>query len=173
MHLSSFELMKKLLGTLHFPGGAKVLDCGSCIAGTGLQVSYREMCEAKDMTYTGFDAEKGKNVDVVGDIYMSQFEPQMFDLVISGQLLEHLTMPLLAVQEMKDLVKVGGYIVLIAPWQYGEHRYPIDCWRILPDGMKFLLEGFDNIEVGKLHNDCWGLARRPIGYKAPWKISRS
>ncbi len=34
-----------------------------------------------------------------------------------------------AVQAMKRLLKPGGYIILIAPWQYGIHRYPIDCWR--------------------------------------------
>jgi SAM-dependent methyltransferase len=175
MHATSLELMRSLLATLYFPRGSTVLDCGSCIANTGIQTSYRDMCETKGMVYTGFDAENGPNVDIVGDIYaLSPLTyAKAFDLVISGQLLEHLEFPLLAVQQMKAAVKVGGYIILIAPWEYGEHRYPIDCWRVFPDAMRFLLEGFDNIQAGRSNKDCWGMARRSIGYKAPWKISRS
>lgn len=175
MHASSLWLMEHLLGKLPPRDGGRVLDCGSAIADSGLQTSYRELCQAKNFTYTGFDLKPGRNVDAVGDIYtLSAFAyAKAFDLVISGQLLEHLTFPLLAVQRMKQAVGVGGHIILIAPWQYGEHRHPIDCWRVLPDGMRFLLEGFTDIDTGTCKNDCWGMACRPEGYKAPWKISQS
>lgn len=175
MHASSLKLMKNLLDRLPAQDGGNVLDCGSAIADSGLQTSYRELCQAKNFDYTGFDLKPGWNVDAVGDIYTLSVlaYAKAFDLVISGQLLEHLESPLLAVQKMKQAVKVGGHIILIAPWQYGEHRHPIDCWRVLPDGMRFLLEGFTDIDAGTWANDCWGVARRPEGYKAPWKISRS
>jgi len=168
-------LMGKLLDMLPAQDGGKVLDCGSAVAGDGLQVSYRDLCNKHNLAYTGFDLEPGRNVDAVGDIYTLQAlaYAKAFDLVISGQLLEHLTFPLLAAQRMKAAVKTGGHIILVAPWEYGVHRHPIDCWRVLPDGMKFLLEGFVNIEVGISKKDCWGIARRPEGYKEPWKLSRS
>ena len=170
MHKSSMELMQELLKRV--PNEGHVLDCGSAIANTGLQFSYREMCESKGLIYTGFDAQAGKNVDVVGDIYELQ-TLQWYDVVISGQMLEHLEFPLLAVQNMKRVVKVGGQIILIAPWQYGIHRYPIDCWRVLPDGMHWLLEGFSEVHADRLADDCWGIGRKPVGYKEPWNISRS
>ena len=47
------------------------------------------------------------------------------------------------------------------PTSWVEHRHPVDCWRILPDGIKFLfdLAGIKPIEV--YHNapehDCIGI----------------
>ncbi|MFA7044577.1 MAG: hypothetical protein WC186_09550, partial [Bacteroidales bacterium] len=36
--------------------------------------------------------------------------------------------------------KKGGLVCIITPFSVPEHRYPIDCWRILPDGYRYLLE---------------------------------
>lgn len=176
MHKSSYVMMHDLVNSLEerafFELGMRVLDCGSAVADTGMQVSYRELFKDMDVDYIGFDATLGVNVDLVGNIYELASEPKV-DLLISGQMLEHLTFPLLAAQRMKDAVREGGWMILIAPWQYGIHRYPIDCWRVLPDGMKFLFEGFEQVETGVQANDCWGIGRKPVGYKAPWIISRS
>lgn len=173
MHETSWRKMGELMGKFCGPGQT-VLDCGSAMASEGLQKSYREIAEEMKMLYLGFDAQEGKNVDLVGDIYTlaSQLGENYADVVISGQMLEHLEMPLAAAQEMKLAVKPGGIVIWIAPWQYGEHRYPIDCWRVLPDGMRFLLEGFEVLEVGKEHNDCWGVGRKPEDYKEPWTVVR-
>ena len=175
MHETSFRLMSQIVDGLftddRIEFNAIVLDCGAAIAGTGLQKSYRELF-ADDVHYIGFDATPGRNVDVVGDIYELKFEKGV-DLVISGQMLEHLTFPLLAVQRMKEVLDTDGWMVLIAPWQYGIHRYPIDCWRVLPDGMRFLFEGFEKVETGVQGNDCWGVGQKPAGYEEPWCISRS
>ncbi|GBE23832.1 hypothetical protein BMS3Bbin02_00097 [bacterium BMS3Bbin02] len=175
MHQSSYDLMRQIVDGLvtefRIKSGAVILDCGAAIAGTGLQKSYRQLFP-DDVHYFGFDAEPGPNVDMLGDIYELQFEKGV-DLVISGQMLEHLTFPLLAVQRMKEVLYTDGWMVLIAPWQYGIHRYPIDCWRVLPDGMQFLFEGFEKVETGVQGNDCWGIGQKPAGYKAPWNISRS
>lgn len=175
MHESSYKLMTQIVDGLFTDDkiefNANVLDCGSAIAGTGLQKSYRQLF-TKDVRYFGFDAEPGRNVDVIGDIYELELEGGV-DLVISGQMLEHLTFPLLAVQRMKEVLYTDGWMVLIAPWQYGIHRYPIDCWRVLPDGMEFLFEGFEKVETGVQGNDCWGIGQKPAGYKAPWTIQRA
>ncbi len=178
MHQSSFDLMAKLLEkvAVKFDPNhvADALDCGSALADTGLQKTYRELVTRYGFSYTGFDAVAGENVDVVGNIYdLAVPIGRKFDLVISGQVLEHLTMPVIAAQEMKEVVAPGGWVIWIAPWQYGIHRYPIDCWRVLPDGMHFLLEGFDEVEVGTEGKDCWGLGHKPTNYFPPWEIHHS
>jgi SAM-dependent methyltransferase len=185
MHQSSFDLMGKLLEkvAVRFDPNQVVdaLDCGSALADTGLQKTYRELVECYGFSYRGMDAQSGRNVDLVCDIYklrecLDLFAPastMLFDLVISGQMLEHLAFPLAAVQEMKKVVTPGGWIILIAPWEYGIHRYPIDCWRVLPDGMEFLLEGFVQVQSGVVGEDCWGLGRKPESYKTPWEIRRA
>lgn len=179
MHESSYELMRTLLEKVRARDGLKgsdlwVMDCGSALAGTGLQKTYRDFFVGGSMQYVGMDAHPGENVTLVADIYEleGRLEDQP-DLIISGQMLEHLTFPLLAVQQMKSILATGRWMILIAPWQYGIHRYPIDCWRVLPNGMEFLFEGFRDVEVGVQKNDCWGIGWKPPGYKTPWTISRS
>jgi hypothetical protein len=178
MHQTSYDMMSLLLSKIAFDltplHVGEALDCGSAMAETGLQKSYRGLVEQYGFKYTGFDAAPGKNVDKVGDIYKLTDEiSYRYELIISGQTLEHLTFPLLAVQQMKEALHFGGWIILIAPWQYGVHRYPIDCWRVLEDGMKFLLEGFEKVEAGHRHNDCWGIGKKPLDYKTPWEIKRA
>lgn len=171
MHQSSFDLMGILMKKV--PRFSRVLDIGSGIANTGLQRSYRDHIPG-GVEYVGFDEEDGRNVDVVGDVYeLKDYDGARPDLIISGQVIEHLEAPLLAVQMMKSLLAIDGWIILIAPWQYGIHRYPLDCWRVLPDGMAHLLEGFEDVDVGIRENDCYGVGRKPEGYRSPWIIFRS
>jgi len=75
--------------------------------------------------------------------------------------LEHCEDPIWAVEAMRAVLRPGGVIALIAPWSWEIHRYPIDCWRILPDGMEYMLRGLSDIEVGVCERDCWGIATRP------------
>jgi len=67
--------------------------------------------------------------------------------------------------------KPGGVCCIITPWKQREHKYPIDCWRIMPDGMRFLLSEVAGMEVVKtyLNNgrsmhmapaDCVGIAQK-------------
>lgn len=52
---------------------------------------------------------------------------------------------------------------IIAPWKIGIHRHPVDCWRILPDGLGSLFEysGLKLIECGVTEFDCYGVAQKP------------
>lgn len=38
-------------------------------------------------------------------------------------------------QEMARVLKKDGLLCVIAPNGFGEHRYPVDCWRFFSDGM--------------------------------------
>lgn len=168
MHQSSMDLMLSLLASRCFDG-ATVLDCGAKTHGH--QQSYRALVRALGMHYTGTDAEAGRNVDVVSDIYnLNELRGEQFDFVISGQLLEHLERPWEAVEVMKRHVRPGGWLLLIAPFVQEEHKYPLDCWRLLPDGVRAMLRGWEEVEAGiqapptkqDYIHDCWGAARRPI-----------
>jgi SAM-dependent methyltransferase len=110
-----------------------VLDVGSqTVGGTK---SYKELFPSR-WSYTGLDVEPGENVDyVVNDRYSWKgLDNHEFDLVISGQAFEHIEFPWLTIQEIKRVMKIGGHAVLIAPSSGWIHRYPVDCWRFLPDG---------------------------------------
>lgn len=172
MHKQSHALMKEVVGELFrrnkFSSGSKVLDVGSY----NVNGNYRDIFEDKDVIYIGMDVREGPNVNIVCNIYQLNIENE-YDLIISGQLLEHLEFPLLAVVNMKRALKAGGWIILIAPFQWSEHKYPIDCWRLLPDGMKFLLEGFESVSSFIKEKDTIGIGRKPNSYKERWVINET
>lgn len=124
-------------------GAANVLDVGSCdVNGT-----FRPLVERRGWGYTGLDIEAGPNVDVVtADPHRFPFDDAAFDVVISGYCMEHVKSVWRWVPELARMLRPGGLLVIITHWQFPEHRFPVDCWRILPDGMAHLFD-----EAGVLH----------------------
>jgi SAM-dependent methyltransferase len=144
-------------------GSGKLLDVGSY----DVNGSYRELSPST-YTYTGLDISAGDNVDIVApDLYKWPIPDNSYDLVISGQCMEHVEAPWLWIQEIYRVSK--SIAIIIAPWSCGEHRFPVDCWRILPDGMRYLLGkvgGFNVLECGRNDKgiydlgDTWGVGRK-------------
>ncbi len=139
MHENSFLAMKKILASLPDTAPLRVLDVGSRV--WGHDVCYRDALPSADWHYTGMDTEAGDNVDcVLKDVHHWPFPDASFDLVISGQCAEHAEDLHSFFRELGRVLKNGGMACVIAPWNWRIHRYPKDCWRILPDGMCYLLE---------------------------------
>jgi SAM-dependent methyltransferase len=63
-----------------------------------------------------------------------------YDIVMSGQVIEHVRKIWIWVRELERVCKKGGHVIIINPVSWPFHRVPVDCWRIYPDGMKALLE---------------------------------
>ncbi len=63
-----------------------------------------------------------------------------YDVVLSGQVIEHVAKIWRWMQELARVTKPGGCVITINPASWPFHEYPIDCWRIFPDGMKALSE---------------------------------
>ncbi len=64
----------------------------------------------------------------------------IFDVVLAGQVIEHVRKPWIWIKELARVAKKGGYVIIINPVSWPYHRAPIDCWRIYPDGMRALYE---------------------------------
>lgn len=154
MHCNSMKLMEyfrdKYLSGIPY---VSVLDVGSMIQKEGLGQSYRELFAEDRFDYTGMDVEEGPNVDLVG--YHSIV--QKYDVVISGQVMEHVNRPW---EWLRNLTNYFiSYICIIAPNTIYEHRYPIDTYRYFPDGMRDLFDyaGIKEIEIFKSHKDTIGI----------------
>jgi len=138
----------------------KILDAGSY----NVNGSYKSLF--KNWQYSGLDVEPGPNVDIVVNGYDWGINEE-YDVVISGQALEHVEDMSKFMKAIYLAVKPGGLVCIIAPGvnkrgkTFKRHRYPIDCWRILPDGMKFLLDDFDIIKIWRRDMDCIGIAKKP------------
>lgn len=142
MHRESYALMLSMLTRCRFEQAA-VLDVGSL----DVNGNFRLPVEAKGWHYTGLDMVAGKNVDVVADDpFHYPFADGAFDVVMSGSTMEHVTAIWRWVPELVRLLRPGGFLAIHTHWQFKEHRYPLDCWRILPDGMRFLFD-----ETGQLN----------------------
>lgn len=150
--------MDELLGLYPAPK-ANVLDVGSFdVNGT-----FRPVMENRGWTYTGLDLVDGPNVDVVSDdAYRYPFEDGAFDAVISGSTMEHVEAVWDWVCELARLVRPGGMLALITHTQYAYHPHPVDCWRIMPDGFRFLFDRTGKLERYRIemfsHQDISGLA---------------
>lgn len=139
MHLSSMKIMERFIKRyLNRPGKLDILDVGSKVV-KGQSMSYRTLFTRPDWTYTGADIEPGDNVDVVlrsPDRW--QFADDRFNVVISGQTIEHVEWPWEFMREVARILKPRGLACIVAPAQWHLHRHPIDTFRYFPDGMTAL-----------------------------------
>ena len=124
----------------------KFLDVGSLAVGkSGVFGRY---LRHPNWEYVGLDIVEGRNVDVISkELYHYPFEDNSFDAVISGSTLEHVEDIYAVVKEMARITK--DFVWIIVPNMCKQHRYPIDCWRIFPDGMKFLLKDIGGLKIIK------------------------
>lgn len=125
--------------------------------------SYRDLLTCDRWSYLGIDITGGKNVDLVVPEYeWSSIPPNTFDVVVSGQCLEHVPMPWRWIRSVSRIVKPGGLIYVTAPNTWAFHEYPVDCWRVWPDGLRAL---FDEASIATLEAYFNGPDTTAIGRK--------
>jgi SAM-dependent methyltransferase len=136
MHEASFEKMRAFKCTYLQPSPAhqiRVLDVGSGSPPGSL--TYRALFSSSEFRYVGLDVEPGANVDVVpaDSFCWGEFDSESFDVVVSGQMLEHNPYFWITLAEVARVLAEGGLVAIIAPSTGFPHRYPLDCWRFYPD----------------------------------------
>jgi len=139
VHQSSFDKMVQFgLDYLHVlrDRPLRIVDVGS----RDINGSYRSFFDRRPWTYVGVDTCDGDNVDIViRDPYDWRELPRYWaDVVISGQTLEHVEFIWGSICEMARILKPGGLCCIIVPSSGPQHRYPLDCWRFYPDGLRAL-----------------------------------
>lgn len=187
MHQTSLDNCQKFIDKyLHGQLDLLIADVGSYdVNGT-----YRHLLDKPDLgwKYLGLDIQAGPNVDIVvpgipigirddrGWRKPYRIDPQLwnkavqfsqvphpFDIVISGQCLEHVTKPWVWIKQVDSILRRGGLAWITAPNTWGHHPYPVDCWRVWPDGIKALFDevGWECLEAFVTDCDTVGIARKP------------
>ena len=140
MHQSSYTKMQGF--RQNFLAGKEsdylfILDLGS----QDVNGSYRPLFENTSWRYAGMDMAAGANVDVVVQTPYDwkEIASASVDVLISGQAFEHIEYFWITMLEIERVLKPGGLCCLLAPSSGPEHRYPVDCWRFYPDGMRALV----------------------------------
>ena len=175
MHATLLVLMEKLIAQYVVPDhGLSVLDCGSQDINGCLRPLFAKH------NYVGVDQCAGKNVDVVSkSAYDFGLGAEAFDVITCCNVLEHCPEPHTLMKEMEWTLKKNGLIIITVPWQIRIHRYPIDCWRILPDGLEYLLTKTCKFQVLKIGidvpptEDCYAVGRRIKTQGEGWPSSEA
>lgn len=156
MHPSSFDKMnafaQKYLGDRR-EQPLLILDLGS----QDFNGSYRPLFDRNPWRYLGVDMAAGPNVDIVlrEPYRWREIKAASADVIISGQTFEHTEFFWLTIKQMARTLKPGGLCCIIAPSAGDEHRYPVDCWRVYPDGLRALARyaGLETLEAGTQWGD--------------------
>lgn len=144
-----------------------VLDVGAMDAQDGQYGTYRQLFPAPGYTYHGLDIEAGPNVDIVVPEHYVWGITEQYDVVISGQCLEHVEWPWLTMEQIAKSLKPGGLHFNIVPSTGPVHRFPIDTYRYHLDGMAALCKWADLevIELQSKSDSIWNntvlVARKP------------
>ena len=143
-----------------------ILDIGS----QDVNGSYRELFNSPAWRYLGVDMVPGKNVDILlsNPYRFKEIRSSSVDVVISGQALEHVEFFWITMLEMARVLKRGGVCCIIVPSAGPEHRFPVDCWRFYPDGLKALAR-YARLDVLDVVTE-WDAAGYPDGSEI-WKDS--
>jgi SAM-dependent methyltransferase len=162
MHESSLDRCRDFIQQyLQRRDRLRIADVGSYdVNGT-----YRPLFDRPGWEYVGLDIVAGANVDVVlpeGDDATWPHANE-FDVVVSGQCVEHVRKPWKWIKQVATLAKVGGLIWITGPNTWVFHEHPIDCWRIWPDGMRALFDeaGLQEIACGYCGTETVGIAFKP------------
>ena len=136
MHQPAMEEMTRIMDAWPY-GTANVLDVGAL----DVNGNYRAMITQRGWTYTGLDICPGPNVDVVSENpYEYPFGDGTFDIVMSGCTLEHVKAIWFWMPELARLVRSGWMLAIITHTNFPYHAHPVDCWRVMPDGMRYLFD---------------------------------
>lgn len=131
-----------------------VVDLGSqCVPGQ--QNSYRFIFDQPHFKYMGVDMIEGHNVDIVlKNPYQWDEIPDNFcEVIISGQMFEHVEFPWFTIQEMVRILKPDGILCIIVPSMQRMHRHPVSCQNYFSDGL-IALAKFAGLKILHASTNC-------------------
>lgn len=137
MHLNSQLIFKKYALT-SFREGIRVLEIGPDKPAPS---TYRELTGVRNMTWETLDIYEHPDIDHFADShYEFPLDDGAYDVVVSGQVIEHVKKIWVWIEELARVCKPGGHVITINPISWPYHEAPVDCWRIYPEGMRAIYE---------------------------------
>jgi SAM-dependent methyltransferase len=128
-----------------------------------------------ERTFVGTDFREGPGVDRIEDLRALSFSDGEVGTALCLDTLEHCADPLAAGRELLRVVSPdGGLCVISSVMLIGIHGYPSDYWRFTPNGLRLVLEGFEDVDVAAMGDPgspfwVFGVGRR--GGKLDFSLS--
>lgn len=164
MHDTQRRILKEKSEKYFTDRNLKVYDIGSY----DVNGSIKDEILNLGYNYIGVDISPGKNVDIViSKEDWSPLEDNSLSYIVSGSCLEHVEAPWEWARLLFKKTSANGICVVHIPFAIKEHRYPVDCYRILPDGLRYLFTkntNFTELECGFSGNkqDCYFVGKKII-----------
>lgn len=129
--------------------GKRIIEVGSYDVNGSLRYIVELLQPAE---YIGVDIVKGPGVDIICPIdnLVKMFGKESFDVVISTCTLEHIKDWKKAIQNIKNICKPNGIILIIVPSDWPYHEYPYDFWRYKRKDVENI---FSDCEILNLEED--------------------
>ena len=137
-----YEFLSKEFALI--PKESNVLNIGS---GGQVNKLLDVFASDKRLNVISFDIDEKRHPDLVGDICTFDFHDQTFDVVIMSEVLEHVYLPHLAINNIYSTLKSNGKLILSTPFILPMHDRPYDYYRYTRYGLEFLLRDFKNIQI--------------------------
>lgn len=122
------------------------------------------------------DAVHFANVDIVNSCEKLPFKDEVFDLVISQAVFEHLPSPFGMAKEIFRVLKPGGTVLIDTAFMQPLHGDPDHYFNMTSEGLRLVLEDFEIVELGVQphQNPSYGLMMQinavlPLIKKGIWK----
>lgn len=136
MHTNSKLLFEKYVRN-YFKTGMRILEIGP----DNFPSTYGKLINIEGLQWDTLDIYDSPNLTYSNsDIYSFAIPDESYDLVLSGQVIEHVAKIWRWMPEVARVTKKGGVVITVNPVSWPYHEVPIDCWRIYPDGMRALCE---------------------------------
>lgn len=136
MHRNSL-LMFGRYGLPYVTSGSRVLELGP----DALPSSYRALADADVAAWdtADFHGRPGMTY-ALHDPYVFPIDDDAYDVVLSGQVIEHVPKVWRWIGEIARVTRPGGILITVAPVSWPYHEDPHDCWRMYPEGLSALYE---------------------------------
>jgi len=136
MHANSRLIFQKY-STGYFPPGTRVLEIGP----DAFPSTYRSIADRGGLTWDTIDIFPNPSLTFVAtSAYSFPIDDESYDVILSGNVIEHVPKIWVWMKELVRVCKTGGTVITINPVSWPYHEAPIDCWRAYPEGMKALCE---------------------------------
>lgn len=172
MHLNSRLLFEKYARD-HFRPGMRVLEIGP----DGRPTTYQSIVGEDSIEWDTLDLREGPHITFSAPSeYSFPVPDEAYDIVLSGQVIEHVRRIWTWMREVARVCRPGGLVITINPVSWPYHQAPVDCWRIYPDGMEALYEDsglevmlsrWESLEATEFASHLPGRSH-PARYRPPW-----
>lgn len=152
MHPAALDQMALSIKTyLRTDRPYRVMDLGSRVS-ERQELSHRALLSGYDVDYVGVDVKPGRNVDIVlAKPYRIDLKSRSVDVVLSGQVFEHIAFPWVTMLEIARVLRPRGWAFITAPSR-GHVHDTYDAWRYYPDSWR-ALAAFSRLTLKEAHAD--------------------